>query len=89
MNIQIRENFFTAGAHAIKKIKVFRSCSSLKTYLSCVVLPKLSAFWSQLNNELYFVVIFYSIFFQQFKYLSNDLEQFYSSSSSSSEKIFF
>ena len=27
--------------------------------------------------------------FQQFKYLSNELEQFYSSSSSSSEKVFF
>ena len=42
-----------------------------------------------LNNKLYFVVMFFS--FQQFKYLSNELEleQFYSSSSSSSEKIFF
>ena len=31
MNIQNRDNFFTAGAHAIKKIKIFRSCSRLKT----------------------------------------------------------
>ena len=31
MNIQNRENFFTAGAHAIKKIKIFRSCSRFKT----------------------------------------------------------
>ena len=31
MNIQNRDNFFTAGAHAIKKIKIFRSCSRFKT----------------------------------------------------------
>ena len=31
MNIQNRDNFFTAGAHAIKKIKIFRSCSKFKT----------------------------------------------------------
>jgi len=30
MNIQNRDNFFTAGAHAIKKIKIFRSCSKFK-----------------------------------------------------------
>ena len=38
-----------------------------------------------LNNKLCFVAIFH--FFSQFKYLSNELEQFYASSSSSSEKI--
>ena len=31
MNIQNRDNFFTAGAHAIKKMKLFRSCSRFKT----------------------------------------------------------
>ena len=31
INIQNRDNFFTAGAHAIKKIKIFRSCSRFKT----------------------------------------------------------
>ena len=31
MNIQNRVNFFTAGAHAIKKIKIFRSSSKFKT----------------------------------------------------------
>ena len=31
MNNQNRNNFFTAGAHAIKKIKIFRSCSRFKT----------------------------------------------------------
>ena len=31
MNIKNRDNFFTAGAHAIKKIKIFRSCSRFKT----------------------------------------------------------
>ena len=31
MNIQNRDNFFTAGAHAIKKIKIFCSCSRFKT----------------------------------------------------------
>ena len=30
-NVQNRDNFFTAGAHAIKKIKIFRSCSRFKT----------------------------------------------------------
>ena len=33
MNIQNRDNFFTAGAHAIKKLKIFRSCSRFKTLL--------------------------------------------------------
>ena len=33
MNIQNRDNFFTAGAQAIKKIKMFRSCSRFKTIL--------------------------------------------------------
>ena len=31
MNIQNRDNFFTAGAHAIKEIKIFYSCSRFKT----------------------------------------------------------
>ena len=31
MNTQNRDNFFTAGAHVIKKIKIFRSCSRFKT----------------------------------------------------------
>ena len=31
MNIQIRVNFFTAGAYATKKIKIFCSCSRFKT----------------------------------------------------------
>ena len=31
MNIQNRDNFFTAGARAIKKIKIFRSCCRFKT----------------------------------------------------------
>ena len=31
MNIQNRDNVFTAGAHAIKKIKIFRSSSRFKT----------------------------------------------------------
>ena len=31
MNIQNRDNFFIADAHAIKKIKIFRSCSRFKT----------------------------------------------------------
>ena len=30
MNIQNRDNFFTAGAHSIKKIKIFCSCSRFK-----------------------------------------------------------
>ena len=33
MNIQNRDNFFTAGAHAIKKIKIFCSRSRFKTIL--------------------------------------------------------
>ena len=31
MNIRNRDNFFTAGALAINKIKIFRSCSRFKT----------------------------------------------------------
>ena len=31
MNIQNRDNFFTAGAHAIKKTKIFCPCSRFKT----------------------------------------------------------
>ena len=31
MNIQNRDNFFTTGAHAIKKIMIFCSCSGFKT----------------------------------------------------------
>ena len=31
MNIQNRDNFFTPGAHAIKKIKIFRLCTRPKT----------------------------------------------------------
>ena len=31
MNLQNRDNFFTADALAIKKIKIFRSCSGFKT----------------------------------------------------------
>ena len=31
MNIQNLDNFFTAGGHAIKMIKIFRSCSRFKT----------------------------------------------------------
>ena len=31
MNIQNRDNFFTADAHAVKKIKILRSCSRFKT----------------------------------------------------------
>ena len=49
MNIQNRDNFFTAGAHAIKKIKKFRSCGRFKKYLSCLVPSKLSVLWSQLG----------------------------------------
>ena len=30
MNIQNRDNFFTAGAHAIKKIKIYCSCRRFK-----------------------------------------------------------
>ena len=33
MNIQNRDNFFTADAHAIKKIKILRLCSKFKTIL--------------------------------------------------------
>ena len=36
-NIQNRDNFFTASAHAMKTIKIFRSCSRFKTYLSSLV----------------------------------------------------
>ena len=31
MNIQNRDNFLTPGAHAIKKIKIFRSSTRFKT----------------------------------------------------------
>ena len=31
MNIQNRDNFSTAGAHAVEKIKIFLSCSRFKT----------------------------------------------------------
>ena len=31
MNIQNRDNFFTPGAHAIKKIKIFRLSTRFKT----------------------------------------------------------
>ena len=31
MNIRNQDNFFTAGAHAIKKRKIFCSCSRFKT----------------------------------------------------------
>ena len=30
MNTQNRDNFFTAGAHALKKEKIFRNCSRFK-----------------------------------------------------------
>ena len=30
MNIQNQDNFFTAGAHANKKIKILRLCSGFK-----------------------------------------------------------
>ena len=60
MNIQNRDNFFTVGAHAIKMIKIFCSRNRFKTiYLSCLLPSKLSMLWLQLNNKLYFVVIFY------------------------------
>ena len=36
-NTQYRDNFFTAGVHAIKKIKIFRWCSRSRLYLSCLV----------------------------------------------------
>ena len=54
MNIQKRDNFFTAGAHAIKKMKHFACAvgSRLGLYLSCLVPSKLSVLWLQLNNKL-------------------------------------
>ena len=69
----------------LKRYKYFARAVDSRLYLSCLVPPKLSMLWSQ--QKLYFVVIFH--FFSQFKYLSNELEQFYSSSSLSSEKTFF
>ena len=59
MNIQKLDNFVTAGAHVIKKIKYFARAVGSRLYLSCLVPSKLSVLWSQLNNKLYFVVIFY------------------------------
>jgi len=36
MNIQNRDNFFIAGAHAIKKIKIFCLCSKVQDYTPAV-----------------------------------------------------
>ena len=41
MNIQNRDNFFTAGAHAIKMIKYFARAVGSRQYLSCLVPSKL------------------------------------------------
>ena len=88
MNIRNRDNFFTAGAHAIKKIKIFRSCSRFKTIPQLFsTIETVSALVTIKQQTIFRSDLF--IFFQQFKYLFNELEQFFSSSSSSSQKIFF
>ena len=57
MNIQNLDNFFTAGAHAIKKIKIFRSCSKFKTIPQLFSRPTIEivsvvVMWSQLMPVL-------------------------------------
>ena len=81
MNIQNRDKFSTAGAHAIKKIKLFRSCSRFKTIPQLFSAIEIVSVVVTIEQQ----TIFRSdlISFQQFKYLSK--EQFYSSS----EKKFF
>ena len=79
---------FRRRCSCYKKMKIFCSCSAVgsRLNLNCLVTSKLSVLWSQLNNKLYSIFrsdIFFS--FKQIKYLSNKLEQFYSSSG----KIFF
>ena len=80
MNIQNRDNFFTAGTQAIKKIKTFRSCSRFKT------IPQLFS-----TIEIVSVVVTieqHTIFRSDLLFFFNNLnivlmiEQFYSSSSS-------
>ena len=53
------ETTFSSPVLTQLKIKIFCSCSRFKTCLNCLVSSKLSVLWSQLNDKLYFVVIFY------------------------------
>ena len=61
MNIPNEDNFFTAGAHAIKKINIFRSCSRFKTIpqlFSTIEIVSVVVTIEQ-QTMVYFVVIFY------------------------------
>ena len=89
MNIQSRDNFFTAGAHAIKKIKIFRSCSRFKTIPQLFSAIEIVCVVVTIEQQTIFRNDLLLFFFQQFRYVSNELEKLYSSSSSSSEKIYF
>ena len=84
MNIQNRDNFFSAGAHAIKRIKIFRSCSRLKTIPELFSTIEIVSVVVAIEQQIIFRIDLLFCF-QQFNHLSNELEQFYSSS----EKIFF
>ena len=82
MNIQNPDNFITAGAHAIKNIKVFRSCSRFKTI-------------SQLFIEIVSVVVIIeqqTIFRSDLSFLFKNLKIFVINSNSFirvQEKYFF
>ena len=86
MNIQNQDNFFTADARAIKKIKIFCSCSRFKTIPQLFSTIGIVSVVVTIEQQTMFRS---NLLFQQFKRRSNELEQFYSSSSSSSEKNFF
>ena len=79
MNIQSRDNFFTAGAHAIKRIKIFHSCSGFKTIpqlFSTIDIVSVAVTIDQqaiFHSDLLFL-------FNNLKIFELELEQFYSSS---------
>ena len=88
MNIENRDNFFTAGAHAIKETKIFRSCSRFKAIpqlFSTIEIVSVVVTIEQqtiLRSDLIFLFNNLNIF-----PMNSNKKQFYSSSSL--EKIFF
>ena len=87
MNTQNRDNFFTSSAHAIKKIKIFRSCSRFKTIPQLFNTIEIVSVVVTIKQQTIFRSDLLFLFNNLYRYLSNEfeLEQFYSNS----EKIFF
>ena len=92
MNIQNRDNFFTAVTHAIEKIQIFRSCSRFKTIpqlfsaieIVCVVVT--IAQQAIFRSVLLFLFNNLNIFLMNSNSFIQVQKNFFSSSSSSSTK---